>query len=190
MEYVIENPDQPGYMCEIYSNKLEIIYNETKTEEDECVTSFEISTYKYGVFLESSYMAGYFLISVLINVVSGNMIMWTMLMLSGICGLVAVNIGSPMISVYLFIALMVSALPAQIVNSSTISLYPTQLRGMAINIGLMFGRIGAVFGSNYIGSLLLNNCQVSFYVSGISLISSAFLALLVAKPKSKKNLEV
>lgn len=108
----------------------------------------------------------------------------------GISGLVAVNIESPLISVYLFISLMVSALPAQIVNSSTISLYPTHLRGMAINIGLMFGRIGAVFGSNYIGSLLRDNCQVSFYVSGISLIVSAFLALLVAKPKQKKVVQV
>lgn len=75
MEYVLENPDKSGYMCDIYSNKLEGIYNETKLEEEKCVTSFEISTYKYGVFLESSYMAGYLLISVLINVVSGNIIM-------------------------------------------------------------------------------------------------------------------
>lgn len=110
-----------------------------------------------------------------------------MLMMSGVSGLVAVNIGSPMLSVYLFILLMTSALAAQIVNSSTISLYPTNLRGMAINIGLMFGRIGAVFGSSYIGSLLRDNCEVSFYVSGISLIVSAFLALLVSKPRKSKN---
>lgn len=108
-------------------------------------------------------------------------------MICGTSGLVAVNIGSPMISVYLFISLMAAALAVQIVNSSTISLYPTHLRGMAINIGLMFGRIGAVFGSNYIGSLLRDNCQVSFYVSGISLMVSAFLALLVSKPRTKKT---
>lgn len=111
-------------------------------------------------------------------------------MICGISGLVAVNIGSPMVSVYLFISLMVAALPAQIANSSTISLYPTQLRGMAINIGLMFGRIGAVFGSNYIGSLLRNNCNISFYVSGISLIVSAFLALLISKPKKNQAVKV
>lgn len=75
MEYVIENPGEPGYMCDIYSKKLEAIYNETKLESEECVTSFEISTYKYGAFLESSYMAGYLLITVLINLVSGKVIM-------------------------------------------------------------------------------------------------------------------
>lgn len=75
MEYVIESPDKSGYMCDIYSKKLEGIYNETKPDDEVCVTSFEISTYKYGVFLESSYMIGYLLISVLINLVSGNVIM-------------------------------------------------------------------------------------------------------------------
>lgn len=75
MEYLIENPGEPGYMCDIYSKKLEGIYNETKVGDEECVTSFEISTYKYGVFLESSYMIGYLSISVLINFVSGNFIM-------------------------------------------------------------------------------------------------------------------
>lgn len=110
-------------------------------------------------------------------------------MVCGISGLVAVNIANPMVSVYLFIGLMISGLPAQIVNSSTISLYPTHLRGMAINIGLMFGRIGAVFGSNYIGSLLRDNCEVSFYVSAISLLVSAFLALMVSNPKRRKVVE-
>lgn len=75
MEYLIENPDKPGYMCNIYSKKLEGIYNESRSENEECVTSFEISTYKYGALLESSYMVGYIVISVIINLVPGNVIM-------------------------------------------------------------------------------------------------------------------
>lgn len=41
---------------------------------------------------------------------------------------------------------------------------------MAVSISMMFGRLGSAFGTNIIAFLLDRNCQVAFYVSGISLI--------------------
>ena len=82
---------------------------------------------------------------------------------------------------------MLSALPAQIINSEAVGMYPTHLRGMAINIALMFGRIGTIVGSNYFGSLLMDYCQLSFYICGASLIGSALLSLLTPLLNSRKG---
>lgn len=43
-------------------------------------------------------------------------------------------------------------------------------RAMAVSISMCFARFGSAFGSNIVAFLLENNCQVAFYMSGISLI--------------------
>lgn len=51
-----------------------------------------------------------------------------------------------------------------LVNSINVDLYPTQIRGMALAFCLMFGRIGAMAGSNLVGPLLNNLCDYIFYI--------------------------
>lgn len=68
---------------------------------------------------------------------------------------------------YIQVALVIFLLGAPTITSiSTIvvELYPTQIRGMALSISLMFGRIGAMIGSNTIGPLMYTNCDYMFYI--------------------------
>lgn len=50
------------------------------------------------------------------------------------------------------------------VNAIVVELYPTQIRGMALAISLMFGRVGAMTGSNVAGPLMYSNCDYMFYI--------------------------
>lgn len=49
---------------------------------------------------------------------------------------------------------------------------------MAVCISLMFGRLGAVVGSNTAALLLDNHCEVAFYLSGTSVIGK-WLAFVI-----------
>lgn len=62
--------------------------------------------------------------------------------------------------------------------------YPTKLRAMAFAIiGCIIGNIGAIFGSNFIGLVLNNHCDLVFYMSGGTAIIVGFTVFLLPKPK-------
>lgn len=50
------------------------------------------------------------------------------------------------------------------INALVVDLYPTQIRGMALAISLMFGRFGAMTGSNIAGPLMYSTCDYMFYI--------------------------
>lgn len=50
---------------------------------------------------------------------------------------------------------------------------------MAVCISLMFGRLGSVFGSNLVGLLLDSHCQVTFVLSGVTLLISGVLVFFI-----------
>lgn len=53
--------------------------------------------------------------------------------------------------------------------------------GMAINISLMFGRIGSVMGTNIIGFTLDNYCSTTFTVSATLMGACAALSFFIPK---------
>lgn len=100
----------------------------------------------------------------------------------GTAGIATVSTDIPMLAIYFYLALLSCGLAINVLGSSTVGLYPTRLRAMAVCISLMMGRLGSVVGANYIGALLRDNCEVSFYACGATLIAAGFLAFLVPKP--------
>lgn len=52
-------------------------------------------------------------------------------------------------------------------------------RAMAVCISLMFGRLGSVFGSNLVGFLLDSHCQITFALSGVTLLISGVLVFFI-----------
>ncbi|XP_045768641.1 synaptic vesicle glycoprotein 2C-like [Maniola jurtina] len=87
-------------------------------------------------------------------------------------------------------ALLLSSLPLTglaigPVNAFAVEIYPTNLRGMAISLSMMVGRLGSIVGTNIAGVLINAACEVTFYFFGGMLICCAALALLLPKSKGK-----
>lgn len=68
-----------------------------------------------------------------------------------------------------------------VISSSVVESYPTHLRATAMSVTQLFARLGCVFGSNYIGSLLRHHCNLSFYISSSALIVGGLVAFLLPK---------
>lgn len=70
---------------------------------------------------------------------------------------------------YLYIQLtigffLMGACAISAVSALAVELYPTQIRGMALSISLMLGRLGAMTGSNAFGPLMYSYCDYMFYI--------------------------
>lgn len=95
----------------------------------------------------------------------------------GIAGIAAVFVDVPLLAIYLYVILLTSGLAVTVVNASTVDLYPTSLRAMAVCVSLMMGRVGSVTGTNFVGLLLDDYCEVVFCSTGLILISRCFVSI-------------
>ncbi|CAB3236606.1 unnamed protein product [Arctia plantaginis] len=73
------------------------------------------------------------------------------------------------------------------INAYTVAIFPTHLRGMAISLSMMLGRIGSVVGANFTGLLINNACDMIFYSFGGLLFLSSVLALLLPNSSGAKT---
>ncbi|XP_055305410.1 synaptic vesicle glycoprotein 2A-like [Sitodiplosis mosellana] len=62
-----------------------------------------------------------------------------------------------------------------IISAISITIFPINIRAMATCLILMFGRLGAVGGSNFVGILLNGHCELIFYLYGILILSCSFV---------------
>lgn len=74
------------------------------------------------------------------------------------------------------ILFLCTGVAGNVVNLSTVDLFPTALRAMAVCISLMFGRLGGVVGSNITARLLVANCEMAFYLPAASLAGETQIA--------------
>ncbi|XP_059609397.1 uncharacterized protein LOC132256844 [Phlebotomus argentipes] len=144
-----------------------------------CDVTLDISAFEHSLVLEVLYAVGFVLIGVTINAVGKLAILVFVLMGCGLCGIACVFTTIPLLSIYLYVILLLCGLAVTVVNSATVDLFPTHLRAMSVCISLMLGRLGSVFGSNLVATLIEHNCEATFLMSGISLILCGVLSFFI-----------
>lgn len=86
---------------------------------------------------------------------------------------------------YVFAALLstlqIPALGIGPINAYAVQMFPTELRGMAVGLGLMFGRMGSVIGTNVAGILISSECEAAFYLFGGLLLFCGLLSLILPR---------
>ncbi|XP_063226481.1 uncharacterized protein LOC134533129 [Bacillus rossius redtenbacheri] len=77
------------------------------------------------------------------------------------------------------------ATSGSVMLSAAVDLFPTNLRGMAVCLGMMMARAGVVVGSQVIAALVENNCSVVFYCQAGMILGCAILAFLLPDKNRK-----
>ncbi|XP_037938036.1 synaptic vesicle glycoprotein 2B-like isoform X2 [Teleopsis dalmanni] len=178
-EFMNENPGQHKKICEIVYDKHESLY---KTDGSmECITKLEDNTYFYSLVMEILYASSFAFIGLIINRVSKVTVLFIIMIFFSSCGLAAVFTVDPSITAYLYVLLFLVGVAINVLGATTVELYPTNLRAMAICISLMVGRLGSVVGANIVGALLGTHCELTFYIGCVALYCCAFLSLLIPR---------
>ncbi|KAG5683089.1 hypothetical protein PVAND_012392 [Polypedilum vanderplanki] len=157
-------------------------FNTTITTENistTCVTKLEIETLANVSVLTLLYSIFWFLISIIINRVGKLIIIVVVSFACGLASILLMFLQFPQVSVYIYIVLLMTGLNMSVVNTSTVELFPTTLRAMAVSISMMFGRVGSVVGSNFVGLTIENYCTYTFILPAVLLISGGFLAFTI-----------
>lgn len=161
-------------------------FNESFIDASVCITKLEASTYVNAYFLNFLYFFGWLFLALIINRVGKLIILTTILFSCGLTAFTLIFLPYPMVAKYLYSYLLTDGLALTVLNASTVELFPTNFRAMALGLSLMSGRLGAVFGSNLIGLVLDDYCESTFVMPTVLLITSGFLAYTIPNI-SKRN---
>jgi MFS transporter, VNT family, synaptic vesicle glycoprotein 2 len=131
-------------MCEIVESAIEERKVRMTQNNHICINELDISAYYYAIILECCYASGFLIISFLVNYIGRLSIFSFIFFTTGLCGILISVVGSPTISTYLYVWLLVSGVNNSLMNTVTYDLFPTTLRSLAMSLSLMFGRLGGL----------------------------------------------
>ncbi|XP_011177278.2 LOW QUALITY PROTEIN: synaptic vesicle glycoprotein 2B-like [Zeugodacus cucurbitae] len=195
MQYT-EKFTEPKRICDIIkfvqSGNLTSVDEDNSTET--CKMHLEISTYVHSFFLEIIYVSILMIIMFFISRTGRKPMLFINLLICGVCGILAFTIKIPLLAVYLLVIQLCCGCVISVVNAIVVVVFPTHLRGMAVCISLMSGRIGSVMGSNILGLLIETHCEIALFSPAVALIIAGALGFLlpsanhqVAKAKDLEN---
>ncbi|XP_062564060.1 synaptic vesicle glycoprotein 2B-like [Armigeres subalbatus] len=163
----------------------EVVYargNATDTDttaDGECQQILDVVTYEMSFILEVIYALGFAVIGVIITVVGRLSILVFVFGGCGIAGLIITFIDIPMVSVWCYMILVMCGFSGSIVSAITVDLFPTNVRAMAVCMSSMFGRLGGVIGSNMFGFLLESQCELTFAIPSVLLLTCGMLSFFI-----------
>lgn len=97
------------------------------------IIKLEFDTYQYTFILEIIYACGFAVIGVLVNRLGKLIIIEFILLGCGICGIAIPFISTITLAIYLYVILLACGLAVNVITSSTIELFPTNLRLVVLN---------------------------------------------------------
>nr|XP_023023357.1 synaptic vesicle glycoprotein 2B-like [Leptinotarsa decemlineata] len=160
--------------------------NDTVTKllvSDSCSDTVNESVFLVSLIVGGCYAVCYIFNGTFINIIGAKRLLIGIMIVTTVCGICAQLLhGYTVIQITLGIFLMV-ATGVGVVNAVVVDLFPTQIRGMALAVSLMFGRFGAVTGSNTGGLIVYNACDYLFYICGAAHIVVIIIVLLMASQK-------
>ncbi|XP_055551754.1 synaptic vesicle glycoprotein 2A-like isoform X2 [Wyeomyia smithii] len=151
--------------------------------ENHCNDQMTQDVFVYVIALGTIYTVLYLIISAALRKIHRGHIIFFNLLMSGISGMLLVFIDDPYLVLVLFCSFMVFAgISISLVNGAAVSLFPTNVRAMAVCLSLMMGRLGSVAGTNLIGLIIERNCNLTFVLfAGCSLIGAVLTLVLPSR---------
>uniref|UniRef100_A0A2A4IUZ1 Major facilitator superfamily (MFS) profile domain-containing protein n=1 Tax=Heliothis virescens TaxID=7102 RepID=A0A2A4IUZ1_HELVI len=168
-----------GNICELISNKPS--GNSTRNLENTCIGTVEESVIFTLIASQSIFAFFNFLISYLQN--RRRVVLISILCLSAVSGTCLNLVPEPISSVFFFMVFTCTCLGMGILASYFVDIYPTSYRGMAACLSIMVGRSSTFIGINAVGNLIFNQCQITFYMWSLLVLSSAIAAWFLPPDK-------
>lgn len=136
-----------------------------QTDSDVCIDTTTEKAFKDTILIGIYYIIGLSLIAIFVQRIGRGYILMTTFLVASIAGYLILWITNPSIGIFLLSLLLV--LPGcsiSLVSGSSVHLFPTTVRAMAISLMLMIGRLATTFGTSLIGSTMQSHCEETFFI--------------------------
>ncbi|CAB3245244.1 unnamed protein product [Arctia plantaginis] len=167
--------------CEVIFDR----FNQTVVEDAECDDTIEEMTFIINSISQLSCAVIAIVVSSTVKFFGKKKLMIGCFYLMGVFAILINFTTNDMIFAFLLSPIPIMALAIGPVNAYTVELFPTHLRGMAVSLSMMLGRVGSIFGSNVAGLMINNYCEIMFYSFGGLLLFCGTLAFIL--PNSRKS---
>ncbi|XP_053605975.1 uncharacterized protein LOC128672698 [Plodia interpunctella] len=94
----------------------------------------------------------------------------------GTCGILVNLVPGALASLLLFGLYLMAMMVLGLYTAISVALFPTHLRALAVSLTMTGGRVFSFASIQILNYLLINNCEVGFYVYASILVSSAIVA--------------
>ncbi|XP_044756975.1 synaptic vesicle glycoprotein 2B-like [Coccinella septempunctata] len=130
----------------------------------ECNDNVKTEVFMVSLVIGMAYATMYIFIGLLINVIGKKNLLCIFITLGTISGILSqFVVGYQFIQILMGI-FIIGGVEVAVVNAIVVDLFPTQVRAMALAMSLMFGRLGAMVGTNIVGPVIYNYCDYLFYM--------------------------
>ncbi|XP_058458628.1 synaptic vesicle glycoprotein 2B-like isoform X1 [Malaya genurostris] len=176
-------PEDSEAICDILEGKNGTVEDLTPFfADEECDDHMTQDVFVYVVVLGSIYTFLYLIISAILHKINRGYILFFNLFISGTSGMLLLFIDDMYLVLMLFCTFMVFAgISISLVNGAAVSIFPTNVRAMAVCLSLMMGRLGSVAGTNLIGLIMEQNCTVTFALFAACSLVGAMLTLILPR---------
>ncbi|CAG5033885.1 unnamed protein product [Parnassius apollo] len=170
-----------------FCQMLETSFDESTAQTENCgLNQFAMTI----VFIINVFMAIFnCALSIVINCCGRKTLLLTIQLTSGVAGLLINFSSNWIVSSVLFIIFISGVLNFGYLSTFSVDIFPTYVKAMAVCLTLMVGRGSSVLGINLLKHLLVNNCELSFYLfAGLTFVGGLTGFLLPPDVKRKKSI--
>ncbi|XP_031628421.1 synaptic vesicle glycoprotein 2C [Contarinia nasturtii] len=183
--------ESPYTLCNIVGSSfisaksfnLSFVLNDSSASIDRneysCVNHSNTVTFKIILMMGVVFVSISAVVSFYINKVNRKMLLIGWLLISSVFSVSIVFIRNFYLMAVGFMTFLSCGLCGGIISAISITIFPTNIRAMATCLILMFGRLGAVGGSNFVGFLLNGHCELIFYLYGLLILSCSFVCFFL-----------
>ncbi|XP_058458650.1 synaptic vesicle glycoprotein 2A-like [Malaya genurostris] len=169
-------------ICDIIEDQNDSDKEFALNEVAKCDDHMTQDVFIYVIVLGSIYAVSYLAVSAVLRKVKRGYILFFNLFISGTFGMLLLFIDNMYLVLMLFCSFMVFAgVSISLVNGAAVSIFPTNVRAMAVGLSLMMGRLGSVAGTNLIGLIMERNCTMTFVLFAASSLMGAVLTLILPR---------
>lgn len=167
------NHGDPVAICDAFESDAKIARNETAT----CNDSINVDVFIESAYVGVAYLIGFILISLTIQPFGRRKLFVVTLVCSCLSGIfLTLTTSRVLILSFYSLFVVLAGINVSTINSAVCDLFPTHLRGMAVCITMLCGRLGSVVSANFIGAMIETHCEMTFNLyAGL-----IFLCLLVS----------
>ncbi|KAK9884628.1 hypothetical protein WA026_007468 [Henosepilachna vigintioctopunctata] len=165
-------PDEELTLCrsiyweqDLKTTALQDTVNETTNNFiKECNDVVKTDVFLVSLAIGIIYAFMYIFIGLLINIIGKKNLLCLFLVTATTAGMISQYIVGYQLIQILIAIFVTGGVQVGIVNAVVVDLFPTKVRAMALAMSLMFGRLGAMVGTNAVGPLIYNWCDYIFYI--------------------------
>ncbi len=151
-------------ICESMTNQTHSSVDDDGSRST-CDDSIDTSVFINSSLIGVAYFLGFVMISLTMKPLGRRMIFGFTLLASSLSGIFLPMTSSKyLILILCCLFIVLAGINVSTINGAACDLFPTHLRAMAVCVTMLFGRLGSVSSVNFIGAMIDEKCEITFYL--------------------------